>query len=464
MAQHEPLGRTKALDDLGFSRQLVFTTFAGSQFMPSPDMDVKYGGSRALNRGIAEFCAAGQAADQVGVVPLDDPERALAEVDAAIEAGCSAEIWVPAAPAGARPATRTLDPVTAAPGRKQHALHAARGRDAQSPGPAYHKNGHPRPKDWLGGGENLRAKDYFALAFAPQNFLCSLALDGVFDRFPALRGGVIELGAGWVPDMLRRMDGAWKGWRKTDPVIAGLSAAPTEFIRRAVRFTPFATEDAGTIIREGGEELFLFSSGLPAPGEHPQPDRALREVLRGLQRGRQGPVLPPQFRGHVRGRVEIYPAAFHWFLGAGAIRLVGGQARPAQGVGDAGPAHRVLEGGGLDQIGQGLHAVLAAHHVKVRDVGRRAAAELRVTDVAPVDLQHVHAQLLQVGEGSRASPEIVQADLAAGPAQRLQVAIGQRQVVDRRALGQLEHQPALDLRLRAYEFERALDVARTWSG
>jgi predicted TIM-barrel fold metal-dependent hydrolase len=139
------------------------------------------------------------------------------------------------------------------------------GASSPSLPPAYHKNGHPRPKDWLGGGENLRAKDYFALNFAPQNFLCSLALDGVFDRFPTLRGGVIELGAGWVPDFLRRLDGAWKGWRKTDPVIAGLSMPPSEFIRRAVRFTPYATEDAGVIIREGGEELFLFSSDYPHP-------------------------------------------------------------------------------------------------------------------------------------------------------------------------------------------------------
>ena len=65
--------------------------------------------------------------------------------------------------------------------------------------------------------------------------------------------------------MLRRLDGAWKVWRKTDPVIAGLSMPPSEYIRRAVRFTPFATENAGTIIREGGEELFLFSSDFPHP-------------------------------------------------------------------------------------------------------------------------------------------------------------------------------------------------------
>jgi predicted TIM-barrel fold metal-dependent hydrolase len=261
----DPGERSRALDDLGFSRQLVFTTFAGSQFLPSPDLDVKYGGARALNRAMAAFCAHDARLIGVGVVPLDDPARAVAEIDLAIEAGCGA-MWIPAAPAGDRsPGHPDLDPVWArlAEAGIPFVLHV--GASVPMLPPAYHKNGHPRPKDWLGGGENLRAKDYFSLSFAPQNFLCALALDGVFERFPALRGGVIELGAGWVPDFLRRLDQAWKGWRKTDPVVASLSVPPSEFIRRAVRFTPYATEDAGAIIREGGPELFLFSSDFPHP-------------------------------------------------------------------------------------------------------------------------------------------------------------------------------------------------------
>jgi predicted TIM-barrel fold metal-dependent hydrolase len=278
----DPAERRKALDDLGFSRQLVFTTFAGSQFLPSPDPDVKYGGARALNRAMADFCAGDARLLGVGVAPLDDPERALKEVELAIKAGVRA-IWIPAAPAGERsPGHPDLDPVWRAMSEAgtPFVLHVG----AASPGlpPAYHKNGHPRPKDWLGGGENLRAKDFFSLAFAPQNFLCALALDGVFDRFPKLRGGVIELGAGWVPDFLRRLDGAWKGWRKTDPVIAGLSMPPSEFIRRAVRFTPFATENAGTIIREGGPELFLFSSDFPHPEGTKNPIERFESTFEGF--------------------------------------------------------------------------------------------------------------------------------------------------------------------------------------
>ena len=97
----DPVERRAALDDLGFARQLVFTTFAGSQFLPSPDMDVKYGGARALNRAMADFCSGDERLIGVGVVPLDDSERALAELEVAIQAGCGA-IWVPAAPAGER--------------------------------------------------------------------------------------------------------------------------------------------------------------------------------------------------------------------------------------------------------------------------------------------------------------------------------------------------------------------------
>src|SRR5262249_863558 len=70
----------KACDDLGFSRKLVFTAFAGSQFLPSPDLDVRYGGARALNRAMADFCRSDARLIGVGVVPLDNPERALVEV------------------------------------------------------------------------------------------------------------------------------------------------------------------------------------------------------------------------------------------------------------------------------------------------------------------------------------------------------------------------------------------------
>jgi hypothetical protein len=98
------------------------------------------------------------------------------------------------------------------------------------------------------------------LSFAPQMFLSAMVFDGVFERFPALRGGVIELGAGWVPEFLRHLDLAQRTFRKSDPQVAGPSLKPSDYIRRQVRFTPFPGEDVGRMIRDAGPELFLFSS------------------------------------------------------------------------------------------------------------------------------------------------------------------------------------------------------------
>ena len=48
--------RSRALDLLGFHKQLVFSTFAATQFM-GDDEELLYGGARALNRAMADFCS-----------------------------------------------------------------------------------------------------------------------------------------------------------------------------------------------------------------------------------------------------------------------------------------------------------------------------------------------------------------------------------------------------------------------
>ena len=53
----DPQVRSRVLDALGIDAQLVFPTFALGQFARCADPDVRYGGNRALNRAMAEFCA-----------------------------------------------------------------------------------------------------------------------------------------------------------------------------------------------------------------------------------------------------------------------------------------------------------------------------------------------------------------------------------------------------------------------
>ncbi|HEY5106102.1 MAG TPA: amidohydrolase family protein [Caulobacteraceae bacterium] len=257
--------RRKALDDLGFHGQLVFSTFSATQYLSSDDPDILYGGIRAHNRAMSAFCNEDSRLIAVGQVSLADPARALEEVNQGIAMGVGA-FWIPASPGAERsPGHGDFDPIwrTLAERRIPFVLHIGAGSRVLPK--AYENNGRPRPTDLLGGGENLRVKDYMVLSFAPQMFLSAMIFDGVFERFPALRGGVIELGAGWVPDFLRRLDLAHRAFRKSDPSVEGLSLKPSDYIRRQVKFTPFPGEDVGRMIRDAGPELFLFSSDYPHP-------------------------------------------------------------------------------------------------------------------------------------------------------------------------------------------------------
>ena len=111
----------------------------------------------------------------------------------------SPPLWVPSdAPGDFSPTHVDLDPVWArlAEAGVPFVLHVGGGKLLPK---AFHNNGRPRPKDWLGGGENLRSKDFPVLHHSPERFLACMALDGVFERHPGLRGAAIELGATWVP-------------------------------------------------------------------------------------------------------------------------------------------------------------------------------------------------------------------------------------------------------------------------
>lgn len=128
--------------------------------------------------------------------------------------------------------------------------------------PAWMNTGRPVPTDWLGGGENVRGKDMLALHHNVELFLGSMIFDGVFDRHPKLRGAVVELGAGWVPSWLKRLDWAAEIWRKEADLVS-LTRSPTEIAIEHLAFTPYVYEDAGQLIGESDDRLYLFSSDYP---------------------------------------------------------------------------------------------------------------------------------------------------------------------------------------------------------
>ncbi len=258
--------RSTALDLLGFRRQLVFATHSVAMpFSPSSKLEprLRYGAARAHNRHMAEFCAADRRLIGVAVVPLDDVDLAMAELDFALGAGLGA-VWLPHRPCGDRsPGHVELDPFWSrlAESRTPFVLHVG-GAPLQL-AKAWMNNGRPPTKDWLGGGENLRTKDVALLHEGPEQFLTMMVLDGVLERHPNLRGASVELGAGWVPELLRRLDWVVKHWSRNDANLQALRRTPSEQITEQLAFTPFVFEEVGRFIDQSNPELYLFSSDYP---------------------------------------------------------------------------------------------------------------------------------------------------------------------------------------------------------
>ena len=266
---HDALGafdgaeRGRALDLLGFRRQVVFSSFCARLIFGAADEDVAYGAARAHNRAMAEFCSADSRLIGVAMVPLKDVPRALAEIEQAKCLGLGA-VWIPAdAPGGRSPGHVDHEPIWASleETRIPFILHV--GSAPLTIGDEWLNDGRPSTVNARGGAEVIGSKDLTVIHFATQRFVSALVLDGVLEAHPGLMGGIIEIGAGWVPDMIRRLDHAVEIWSRSEPQLATMSRKPSEQIAAQLRFTPYPFENVGQLVSESCAELYMFSSDYP---------------------------------------------------------------------------------------------------------------------------------------------------------------------------------------------------------
>jgi uncharacterized protein len=254
--------RARVIDHLGFEAQLVFPTFAPVQFV-GKDRELLHGGSRALNRAMTAFCDADPRLLAVTYVPWTEPSEMVKIAEEAIDLG-GAAVMVPSEPGPLGPSHGDHDPLWALLQERNVPVVTHIGGGGRSLKPAFHNNG-ITVTDWIGGGENLRSKDFMAIHANPSYFFASLVMDGVLERFPGLRGASVEQGASWVPSWVRQLDIAQNTFGKTEPVLRNLSLKPSEFVQRQLRFTPFPSEDIGWMIDQTNDDLYLFSSDYPHP-------------------------------------------------------------------------------------------------------------------------------------------------------------------------------------------------------
>ena len=255
--------RPRALDLLGFSSQLIFTTWCLGNFgLDDTNPALAYATAEAHNRMMADFCSVDRRFLGTAYIPLIDAQRTLNTAREAIALGLKALLIPSRCPKGHSPSHIMFEPLWAMAQEAGLPIVFHVGGEEKL-NPDYFNNGLPRVKDFHGGEENFTSVSYMPIPYSVMTSLAALIFDGVLDRHRRLKFGAIELGASWLPGWMRNMDSAAQAFIKNEERLQKLSAKPSDIVRRQVRVTPYCHEDAGWIIANSGEEVCLFSSDFP---------------------------------------------------------------------------------------------------------------------------------------------------------------------------------------------------------
>jgi predicted TIM-barrel fold metal-dependent hydrolase len=275
--------RPPAIDQIGVASQLVFTTFCLGNFGfdQSDDTALCYGTATAHNRMMTDFCSVDERLLATAYVPLEDFDQAQETARAAIKMGAKALLVPSWCPQNHSPSHVGLFPVWAmAEEAGLPILFHVGGEEKLNL--TYKENGLPPVPDFHGGDANFTSVSYIPISTSVQQTLATLIIDGIFDKFPNLKWGAIELGASWLPGWLRNLDSAAHAFVRNEERLQKLSAKPSEIARRQLRVTPYPHEDTGWIIRNSYEEMCMFSTDYPHVEGGRNPLKRFGETLEGL--------------------------------------------------------------------------------------------------------------------------------------------------------------------------------------
>jgi predicted TIM-barrel fold metal-dependent hydrolase len=112
--------------------------------------------------------------------------------------------------------------------------------------------------------------------------LCALVLHNLFGRFPKLKVATIEMGAGWTPYLIWRLDHAGGLINRKITSFGGtLSDKPSELFKRHVWVAPFPEEDVPALAQRIGAGHVLMGSDWPHAESTPIP-RDYIHCLKGM--------------------------------------------------------------------------------------------------------------------------------------------------------------------------------------
>ena len=188
------------------------------------------------------------------VVPQDNPDFAVQEIDARA-AQHEAFRQVIISPRASEPLGR----------RKYWPIYEAIARNDLVLGlhPAGFPGGHPSSGTGWG---TYYMQEHYTFVTSMVGNVVSLIMEGVFERFPALKVAMIESGYSWAPSLGWRMDKQWQRMRKETP---HLKRPPSEYLREHFWFCTQPMEESEVpahlydMLDWIGWDRLMFSSDYP---------------------------------------------------------------------------------------------------------------------------------------------------------------------------------------------------------
>ena len=125
-------------------------------------------------------------------------------------------------------------------------------------------------------------EDHTGMSQAFEAQLISIVCEGIFEKFPGTKLGLIEGGFAWLPALMWRLDKNYRGLRSEVPWLTRL---PSEYILEHCRFTTQPMEEPANpkhllylLEMIGRDDFFMFATDYPH-WDFDAPDRTLPSVV-----------------------------------------------------------------------------------------------------------------------------------------------------------------------------------------
>lgn len=251
----DPSARLRQLDKAGFDASIMFPNYGISWERPlQDDLRATLANMTAWNRWIVELAAQGAGRlYPVAHLSLRDIEWLETQLGQLANGGIRLALIAPALVDGKPLSHSDFEGVWTA--FSDHGIT-----------PVFHVANQPRPFDEAWYGDDLEGgitpMSVVFIWTAAALALTDLIFNGVFERNPDLRFGIMELSARWVPQHFQMMDGGYRHTARFNGESTGLSAPPSEYFLRQVRVAAFSYELPRQLMKHAGD-VFMACSDYP---------------------------------------------------------------------------------------------------------------------------------------------------------------------------------------------------------